>query len=104
MEYLTCQVTDLLITWSHEKLKNLNLHFNNIYDSQTSLGDDSRRGTPSTKSRERLTKWSRGHYLLNAFRAFVVILLITLSLLSVVLRFLDDQTILILPYLMIQNF
>ena len=42
-------------------------------------------GAPSTKSRERLTKWLRGHYSLNAFKTSVAIVLIILSLLSVVL-------------------
>ena len=56
-------------------------------------------GTPSPKSRERLTKWLRGHYLLNVFKASVAIILKILSLLSVLLRFLDDKIILILPYL-----
>ena len=56
-------------------------------------------GTPSPKSRERLTKWLRGHYLLNVFKASVAIILKILSLLSVVLRFLDDKIILMLSYL-----
>ena len=50
-------------------------------------------------SRERLNKWLRGHYLLNIFKASVAIILKILSLLSVVLRFLDDKIILILSYL-----
>ena len=56
-------------------------------------------GTPSLKSRERLTKWLRGHYLLNVFKASVAVILKILSLLSVLLRFLDDKIILVLPYL-----
>ena len=60
--------------------------------------------TPPTKLRERLTKRSRGYYLLNVFKTSVAILLIILSLLSVVLRYLDDKIILILSYLIFQNF
>ena len=50
-------------------------------------------------SRERLTKWLRGHYLLNVFKASVEIILKILSLLSVKLRFLDNKIILILSHL-----
>ena len=63
-------------------------------------------GTPSPNSRERFTKWLHGHYLLNAFKASVAMLscyvkhlLKMLSLLSVVLRFLDDKMILMKSYL-----
>ena len=42
-------------------------------------------------SRERLNKWLGGHYLLNIFKASVAIILKILSLLSVVLRFLEDK-------------
>ena len=45
---------------------------------------------------ERLTKWLPGHYLLNAFKTPVAIILKILSLLIVVLLFLDDKTILML--------
>ena len=38
------------------------------------------------------------HYLLNVFKTTVAIILKILSLLSVVLRFLDDKIILILSY------
>ena len=54
-------------------------------------------------SRERLTKWLRGHCLLNIFKASVEIILKILSLLSVVLCFLDDKMILILSYLNFQK-
>ena len=50
-------------------------------------------------SRERVSTWLRGHYLLNVFKASVAIILKILSLLSVVLRFLDDKIILMLSYL-----
>ena len=40
-----------------------------------------------------------GHYLLNVFKAYVPIILKTLSLLSVVELFLDGKMILILSYL-----
>ena len=43
----------------------------------------------SPKSCERLTKWSRGDYLLNVFNASVAIILKILSLFSVVLCFQD---------------
>ena len=51
---------------------------------------------PSLKSREHLTKWLGSHYSLNVFKAPI---LKKLSLLSVVLRFLDDKIILMLSYL-----
>ena len=54
---------------------------------------------PSLKSRERLTKWLGSHYSLNVFKAPIAIILKKLSLLSVVLRFLDDKIILMLSYL-----
>ena len=54
---------------------------------------------PSLKSRERLTKWLSSHYSLNVFKAPIAIILKKLSLLSVVLRFLDDKIILMLSYL-----
>ena len=54
---------------------------------------------PSLKSRERLTKWLGSHYSLNVFKARIAIILKKLSLLSVVLRFLDDKIILMLSYL-----
>ena len=97
---------DLLIMWSRKKSKNLNLylHFNNTYDNQTWQDGDLWWETPSTKSRERLIKWSYGHYLLNVFKTSPVILLMILSLMSVVLRYLDDEIILILSYLIFQNF
>ena len=50
-------------------------------------------------SREHVSTWLRGHYLLNVFKASVAIILKILSLLSVVLRFLDDKIILMLSYL-----
>ena len=92
--------------WSRKKSKNLNLylHFNNTYDNQTGQDGDLWWETPSTKSRERLIKWSYGHYLLNVFKTSPVILLMILSLMSVVLRYLDDEIILILSYLIFQNF
>ena len=58
-----------------------------------------RMGDTIPKLRKRLTKWLRGHYLLNVFKASVAVILKTLSLLSVVLRFLDDKIILMLFYL-----
>ena len=73
---------DLLITWSREKLKNLYLHFNSTCGSQTWEGSDLGWGTPSTKSRERLIKCSRGHYTLDIFKTSVAILLTKLSLLN----------------------
>ena len=89
-----------LITRSCEKLKNFNyLHFNNTYGSQTWQSIGLGWETPSLKSRERLTKWLSGHYLLNVSKASVAIIFKILSLLSVVLRFLDDKIILILSYL-----
>ena len=84
--------------WSHEKLKNFYLHFNNIYGSQTWQSRGLRWRTPSPKSRERVTKRLCGH-LLNIFKAPAAIILKILGLLSVVLRFLDDKIILMLSYL-----
>ena len=54
-------------------------------------------------SRQRLSKWLGGHYLLNVFIGSVGIILKILSLLSVVLLFLDDKIILILSYLTFKN-
>ena len=54
-------------------------------------------------SRQRLSKWLSGHYLLNVFIGSVGIILKILSLLSVVLLFLDDKIILILSYLTFKN-
>ena len=93
------KLCDHLTTSSREKLKNFYLHFNNTYGSQTWQSRGLGSKTPSGKSRERLTKWLRGHYLLNVFKASVAIILKILSLLSVVLRFLDDKIILMLSYL-----
>ena len=90
---------DRLITWSREKLKYFYLHLNNINCSQTWQSRDLGWETPSLNSCEHLTKWLRGHYLLNVFKASVAIILKVLSLLSAVLRFLDDKIILMLPYL-----
>ena len=59
--------------------------------------------TPSPQSCERLTKWLRGHYLLNVFKGSVPIILKILSLLSVMLLFLDDKIILILSYLTLRR-
>ena len=59
--------------------------------------------TSSSKSRKRVTKWLYGHYLLNVFTASVAIILKMLSLLSVVLRFLDDKIILMLSYLTLRS-
>ena len=84
---------------SRKKLKNFHLHFNNIYGSQTWQSRGLGWGTTSSKSRERVTKWLRGHYLLNFFRVSVAIILKILSLLSLVLRFLGDKIILMLSYL-----
>ena len=78
---------DRSITWSREELK--------IYQQSRDLGWK----TPSGTSRERLTKWLRGHYLLNVFKASVAIILKIWSLLSAVLHFLDDKIILILSHL-----
>ena len=82
---------DHLITWLREKIKHFYLHFNSIYCSQTWQSRGLGWGTPSPKSHERLTKWLRGHYLLNVLKASVAIILKMLSLLSVVLRFLDNN-------------
>ena len=54
-------------------------------------------------SRERVSTWLRGHYLLNVFKASVAIILKILSLLNVVLRFLDDKLILILSSLTLRR-
>lgn len=61
-------------------------------------------GTPSDNSRERLIKQSRGIYLLNVFKTIVAILLISLSLLCVVIRYPHDQIILLVSDLISQNF
>ena len=82
------------MTWSREKLKKFYLHFNITYCSQTWKNRELGWETPSFKSRKRLTKWSRGYYLLND-----IIKLILLSLMSVVLHFLDDKIFLMLSYL-----
>ena len=63
------------------------MHINNTYGSQTWKSRGLGWETPSPKSREHLTKWLCGHYLLNAFKASGAIILKTLSLLSVLLRF-----------------
>ena len=55
-------------------------------------------------SRKRLTKLSRGHHLLNVFATSVAVSLIILSLLRVVLRYLDDKINLMLYYLIFWNF
>ena len=61
-------------------------------------------GAPSDNSCERLIKQSRGIYLLNVFKAIFAILLISLSLLCVVIRYPHDQTILLVSDLISQNF
>ena len=94
---------DCLITWSCEKLKNVYLYFNNIYDSQTWQSRGLGLETLSPKSRQRLTKWLCGHFLLNVFKASVAIILRTLGLLSAVIRFLDDKIILMLSYLTLRS-
>ena len=50
-------------------------------------------------SREHVSMWLCGHYLLNVFKESVAIILKILSLLNVVLRFLDDKLILMLSSL-----
>ena len=92
-----------LISWSREKWKNFSLHFNYIYGSQTWQNRSLGSGTPSPKSRERVTKWLRGHYLLNVFKVSVAINLKILSLFSAVLRFLDDKIILMLSHLTLRS-
>ena len=62
-----------------------------------------RMGDTNPKLRKRLTKWLRGHYLLNVFEASVAMMLKILSLLNVVLRFLDDKIILMLSYLIFRS-
>ena len=88
---------------SREKLKDFYLYFNNTYGSQTKQSRGLGWETPSLKLRERLTKWSHGHYLLNVFKTSAAIILIIYSLLSVVLHFLDEKIILILSYLTFRN-
>ena len=62
------------------------MHINHTYGSQTWKSRGLGWETPSSKLHEHLTKWLRGHYLLNAFKASGAIILKILSLLSVVLR------------------
>ena len=76
---------DILITCSHENLKNLYWYFIKAYGSQTWRDGSLWLGTQSTKSCKRFTKWSRASCLLNDFKTFVAILLTILSLLSAVL-------------------
>ena len=91
-----------VIIWScgHVKnLKNFYLHFNNIYCSQIWQSRGLGWGTSSPKLRKRLTKWLHDHCLLNVFKVSVAIILKILSLLSVVLRFIDNKMILMRFYL-----
>ena len=94
---------DNLITWSREKLKNIYLHFNNICGSQTWQSGGLWWGTPFPKPCERVAKWLRGHCMLNVFKAFVPIILKILSLLSLMLCFLDDEINLMLSYLTLRR-
>ena len=61
------------------------MHFNSTYGRQTWQGSDLGWRIPFTKPRQRLTKWSRGHYLLNVFKTSVANVTIISSLLKVVL-------------------
>ena len=99
LEDSTHQVMWLFDTWSREKSKNFYLHFSNTHCSQTWQSRGLGWETTYSESRERLTRWLRGHYLFNVFKGSVAIILKILSLLSVVLRFLDGKIILILSYL-----
>ena len=89
------------MTSFREKLKNFYLHFKNICGCQTWQSRGLGWGTP--KSCERVTKWLRGHYLLNVFKASIAVILKILTLLSVVLRFQDDKIILMLSYLTLRS-
>ena len=60
-----------VVTW---KIKNFYLHFN-IYGCQIWPSRGLGWETPFPKSREHLTKWLRGHYLLNDFKVSVPIIL-----------------------------
>ena len=90
---------DHLIMWSPEKLKNLYLHFNNTYGRQNVAEQRLRVGTTIPQVMWTFNQVVSGHYLLSFFKASVAIILKILSLLSVVLRFLDDETTLMLSYL-----
>ena len=108
--------SDHVVTWKIKKL----LSAFQEHRWQPNLAEQRLRlGTPCPKSCERLTKWLRGHYLLNVFKASVQwlrghywfnvfkasvpIILKILSLLSVVLLFLDDKIILIRSYLTLRR-
>ena len=68
-------------------MENFYLHFNNTYGSQTWQSRGLGQGATSPKSREHLTKWLHGHYLLNVFKTSVAVILTILSLLIAVLHF-----------------
>ena len=87
----THQVTrsfDHVVTWTIKKLISAfqqNLWHPDLAGMWLRHEDTSTTWTPFTKPREPLTKWSRGHYLLNVFKTPVTILLIILNLLCIVL-------------------